>query len=95
MHLYSFIPWLRSIAVGEQLLPLELSSETDEDHLHPTKSSMDTIGMALGQVTNIRLSNLKYSVPNQNQCLTNCSIYYGVMLVGKIFAFSGQSAKKY
>ena len=54
MHLYFFL-WLRSVAVGEQLLPLELSSGTDEDHLHPTKSSMDTIGMALGQVIDIRL----------------------------------------
>ena len=60
MYLNSFIS--RSVAIGEQLLPLELSSGTDEDSLHPTKSSMDTIGMALGQVTNIRHSKLKCSL---------------------------------
>jgi hypothetical protein len=44
--------WLRSVAVSEQLLPLELASGTVEfeDQLHPTKASMDTIGMALDQV---------------------------------------------
>jgi hypothetical protein len=52
-----FFLWLRSVAVGEQLLPLELASGTDEDQLHPTKSSMDTwsIGMALDQVIHTRL----------------------------------------
>lgn len=45
----------RSVAVGEQLIPLELASGTDEDQLQPTKSSMDTIGMALDQVHFTRL----------------------------------------
>jgi hypothetical protein len=60
-HLF-FPLWLyRFVAVGEQLLPLELASGTDEDQLHPTKSSMDTIGMALDQVFHTRL---KISVQN-------------------------------
>ena len=44
------ILFARSIAVGEQLLPLELASGSEEEQLYPTKSSMDTIGLALEQV---------------------------------------------
>jgi hypothetical protein len=54
MIMHPLFLWLfRSVAVGEQLLPLELASGTDEDQLHPTKSSMDTIGMALDQVATV------------------------------------------
>ena len=56
-----YLPWLRSIAVGEQLLPLELASGSDEDQLHPGKSSMDTIGMALDQVYTIQQLLYMYS----------------------------------
>ena len=56
------ILFARSIAVGEQLLPLELATGSEEEQLYPTKSSMDTIGLALEQVhvhsINSRLSNL-------------------------------------
>ena len=42
----------RSVAVGEQLLPLELTAGcSDEDQLQPTKSVMDAVDLSLDQVS--------------------------------------------
>lgn len=69
-----FVTWhtYRSVAVGEQLLPLELASGcSEDDQLQPTKSSINTVGLALNQVIHLvaPVECLASSSPGSSQCL--------------------------